>query len=362
MITKDNKGITLVALILTIIIMLILATVTTYTGIDTYKESKVYAFVSQMQLIQAKVDDLVDTKTIEELKLLGTGVNSSNTINTAFSNNEITSNDSSLYRYFTKHELLEIFDVEDAYSDVMINFTTREIVSTSGVEYEGNKYYTQYKLPNGQAVVNNGEQTNRELKFNLNIEINGMNSNILISDINITNGKLSFAEVDSSGNVISNWKTITNYTEKETEYKANILKSGKYIFELKDNTDNTKKIQQTISIVLTNKPKTNLDLTYNYGAGSGEWAYAQKNEVNYVWIPRFAYDTNNNIKFIKGNSNIATDDTYIDKEKWTVSEKFKSTQDGTELTGVWVRVDSAEQTELVMITVLNNAEDFLTEI
>ena len=54
-ITKDNKGITLVALIITIIIMLILTSVTVYTGINTYNSSKVNAFVTKMQLLQTKV-------------------------------------------------------------------------------------------------------------------------------------------------------------------------------------------------------------------------------------------------------------------------------------------------------------------
>lgn len=361
MITKDNKGITLVALILTIIIMLILATVTTFTGINTYEESKVYKFVAEMQLIQAEVDELAESKTIEELLQLGTEVNGDNIISIAFSNNEISSNDIMLYRHFSKQEISEMFNIEKPIGTVMINFETREVVSTIGVEYEGNKYYTQYKLPNGQLVINNTE-SNRELDFNLDIEINGINSTILISNISITNGTLSFAEIDSTGNVISNWKTITNYTEKETEYKTNISKAGSYIFELKDNTDNNKKSEETISIVLTNKPKTNLDLTYNYGEKSDKWAYAQKDGVIYVWVPRFAIDNNNKIKFIKGNSNIATDNTYIDKENWTVSEKFTSIQDGTELTGLWVKVDSMEQAGLVMIILLNNAEVFLTEI
>lgn len=362
MITKDNKGITLVALILTIIIMLILATVTTYTGINTYEESKVYKFVSEMQLIQAEVDELVESKTTEDLSQLGTEVTVDNIISIAFSNNEISSNDISLYRHFSKQEISQMFNIEKPIGTVMINFATREVVSTTGVEYEGNKYYTQYKLPNGQALTNNTTETNRELEFDLEISINGINSSITVSNISIVNGTLSFAEADSAGNAISNWQTIMNYTEKETEYKTNISKTGNYIFELKDNTDNTKKNQKVISIVLTNKPKTNLNLTYNYGEDSDEWAYAQKDEANYVWIPRFAYDTNKNIKFIKGNSKIATDDTYITNDTWTVPEKFTSIQDGTELTGIWISVDSINQTGLNMLELLDSDATKLIEI
>lgn len=366
-ITKDNKGITLVALIMTIIIMLILTSVTVYTGLNTYKFSKVNAFVTEMQLIQSKVDEIKNTKTIDELLQLGTEVNSSNAINEAFSNNEISSNDASTYRYFTKEMLLEVFDIEDAYDDIMINFTTREVVSVRGIEYEGNQYYTQYKLPNGQTIINNSISTSRDLTFALRTSINGLNCTITIDNISVANGTMSFAETDLEGNIISGWQTITNYTEKENTYSANISKSGNYTFKLQDNTDTNNYIEKTIVIALTNKPKTNLSLSYNYGADSDIWAYATSTDgSNYVWIPRFAYKTNTEtsiteIKFIKGNSNIATDNTYIDNT-WSVHDKF-TTSEATEITGIWVSVETINQTGLDMITLLNDTtRTTLTEI
>ena len=370
-ITKDNKGITLVALIITIIIMLILTSVTVYTGINTYNSSKVNAFVTKMQLLQTKVDDMKNEKTIDELLQLGTEVNSNDSLNFAFANNEISTNNPSEYRCFTEEMVLNEFNIENIASDILINFNTREVVSVNGIEYEGKMYYTQYKLPNGQILINKDEnQNNRELlDFNtvidgktnnsLVLEMNGLNATIRISDIQITNGTLEYKEKDTE-----NWITITNYTEKEKEYKVNISKTGIYIFRLKDNVNNENYIEKNdVSIKTANKPKTDIKIEgYNYGSTSKDWAYAQKDGVNYVWVPRFANTADNKIKFIKGNSNIATDNTYIDGEIWTISEKFTSVQDGTELTGLWVRVDYANQTGLVMILLLNNAEEFLIEI
>lgn len=364
-ITKDNKGITLVALIMTVILMLILISVTTYTGINTYKESKVTAFVSQMQLIQSKVDNIKNEKTIDELILLGDAVDSSNqisSINSAFSNSEITSNDISSYRYFTKSKLLELFDIEDAYDDVMINFTTREVVSLNGVEHKGSKYYTQYKLPNGQTIINNDNSITRDLDFTVALSIDGINSTITIKNIKITNGTLSYKEQNDNY-----WQNVTNYTEKDKTYDILISKTGEYTFKLQDNTSSENYIEKTIQIKLTNKPKTSLTLElYNYGADSDSWAYVQKDSANYVWIPRFVYkiDSNTNttdIKFVKGNSNIATDNTYINDE-WTLHDKFTA-DDGTELTGVWISVDSIDQQGLNMIDLLNDSDrTTLTEI
>lgn len=56
---KSQKGITIIALVLTIIILLILASVATYTGIESYDRAEQIKFVSQMQLIQTKVDEVV---------------------------------------------------------------------------------------------------------------------------------------------------------------------------------------------------------------------------------------------------------------------------------------------------------------
>ena len=155
----------------------------------------------------------------------------------------------------------------------------------------------------------------------------------------------------------SNWQPVTNYTEKD-KYTANIPKSGKYIFRLQDNTAKDNYTEESIVITLTNRPKTSSSLEgYNYGGVDSElWAYALKDSVNYVWIPRFVYKVNSDdtidIKFIKGNSNTATDNTYINSE-WTLHDKF-TTDDGTGLTGIWVSVDSQKEKGLNMIDLLND--------
>ena len=170
-ITKDNKGITLVSLIITIIIMSILVSVVTYSGIDTYKNAKITNFVAQMQLIQTKVDDLVETKTIEEINDLGlqeiTTEEQKNIISMAYNNQEITSYTITDYKLITADNLLDLFEIEDIENDIMVNFKTREVVSVNGIEYEGITYYTQYKLPNGQAIIRNTTKTDRNLVFNI---------------------------------------------------------------------------------------------------------------------------------------------------------------------------------------------------
>ena len=353
--TKDNKGITLISLIITIIIMLILVSVATGTGIETYKTSQVNKFVIQMQLLQSKIDDIIDASTIEELNNLPlqavTTQEQIDAISNAFKQDEIISADTSKYKVFAKDKILDILDVENVHDDIMVNFETREIVSVVGIKYNGKNYYTQYKLPGGQTIIET--TANRDLSFELEVSLDGLNATITANNIKIANGTLSYKRTDSEY-----WTSITNYTEKGREYIVNISKSGNYIFRLQDNANSENYIENTIPVTVTNKPRTQIQIEgYNYALTSENWAYAQKDNVYYVWIPRFKYKTNtqtNNteIKFVKGNTSIATDNTYID-ETWNVHSKFTTT-DGIELTGIWISVGSAKQTGQNILTLLND--------
>lgn len=320
---KDNNGITLVVLIITVILMLVLASVTIYTGIDTYKQARVVEYVQEMQLIQSKVDEIVVTSSKEDLLKLGTEVTSNeqiDAIGSAYANGEVTSNDKTTYRYLSKNDLNNIFSIDDSSDDVMINFATREVVSVNGVKYNEITYYTQYKLPGGQTIIINKEDNNREVSFKTELLIDGLNATVAITNISITNGTLKFSETNEDA---ENWEVITGYTEKDKEYKTVISKSGNYTFILQDNTHKSKISEQKVKITLANRPKTSLELSeYNYGIDSAYWAYVQNSSGEYyAWIPRFAYDKDNNIKFVKGNSNIATDNTYLD-DTWKVHDRF----------------------------------------
>jgi len=351
-ITKDEKGITLIALITTVVIMVILLSVSTYTGIDTYKASKVNKFVIEMQLIQSKIDDLVATNTIEELNNMElpsvTTQEQIDAITTAFEQKEIVTADKNKYKVFTKDKILEILDIEDVQNDIMVNFETREVVSAGGVKNDGITYYTQYKLPGGQTIINNNTKTERELSMKLNMSVDGLNATVTISSDKLTNGTLNYKEENSDY-----WITITNYTEKGKEYIVNISKNGNYTFKLQDNLNIQEFIEKELSVTLTNKPKTKSKIeNYNYNATSEKWAYSTKDSLNYVWVPRLAYDSAGNIKFIKGNSNVATDNTYIGDE-WSVHNKF-TTEKGVELTGIWISVSNIKQGGLSLLTLLND--------
>ena len=348
--TKDSKGITLVSLIITIIIMFLLVGVTTYTGINSYNNAKVTRFTAQMQLIQKRVDEISnDEDTITEL--ISEKQNNITVLDKAHQNEEIPFDDSINYdlsyknqfKLFTIQDLKDDLDLENIDTDVLINFNTREVVAINGIEYKGKTYYTQYKLPQGQTLVATNYTRSGNIDFTINKQMDGLNCLITITNAP-SNCKLIYGEGETVSDV-SNWNTISEYTKTNENYTLNISKSGTYIFKLQDNTNETSIVSKTVIIATTNSPKTQLEVSnYDYALDSTYWASVTDQEENeYVWIPRFAYKYNlqedkNDIKFIKGNSNIATDNTYVivgnGENQWSIPNIF--TSDNKQLTGIWV--------------------------
>lgn len=157
---NSQKGITIIALVITVIMLLILASVATYTGIESYDKAEQIKFVSQMKLIQTKVDEKVqedgfNPDSIDGAKL--TDEQKQIVITAATNNGEISSpsdEDYEIYiKYLTKEQLSTQLSLDNIDEGIIINFKTREVISTVGFEYGGTIYYTQYKLPKGEKLT-----------------------------------------------------------------------------------------------------------------------------------------------------------------------------------------------------------------
>lgn len=342
--SKENEGITLITVVIAVILMLILVGIGTNTGIEMYKQAKIEKFINQMQLIQSRVDEVSNANEIEGL---GNQVSSENKsiLLLAYNNEEISNNTEEYlnnFKYFSEDNLKNQLDLENIDTPVLLNFSTREVVSTKGVEYKGRTYYTQYKLPQSQTLVTTDDTVNDNINFTVSKEMDGLNCTIRLTSLS-PNCKLIYGEgVEESE--VTEWKTISNYTKAKESYLVNITKSGTYIFKMLDNSNESDTSTKTISVVTTNSPKTEVDVGhhYDYANNINHWSIVDEK----VWIPRFAYNKNDStqIKFIKGNSNIATDNTYIDLQDWIIPSIFS--RDYSETTGRWI---SESLIELYMV-------------
>ena len=384
---NSQKGITIIALVITVIMLLILASVATYTGIESYDKAEQIKFVSQMKLIQTKVDEKVqeDGFTLEGYGTILTD-EQKQTINNAVANGEIlspTEDDYSNYvRYFSKEQLSTQLSLDNIDEGIIINFKTREVISTVGFEYGGTIYYTQYKLPKGEKLTQY-VKPNTTLSVEYSKILKDLSWVIKIEEVkriekDNTDGtelKLDTLKYEL-GKKNSNGDEYT-YLKQTNPNEILISEAGDYSIKVIDNAGNETEKKFTIKIanppiikdnwVKLKKTKTmneKYETTYAFEKevdgtkwydylNNAQFAYAMNENNDYfVWVPRYAKNNSTNeIKFIKGNSNIFEDNTKMNSN-WTVPEEFSP--NGIKLTGFWLKVTSPNPEEKGIDTFLIN--------
>ena len=152
-IRKNNSGITLIALTVTIIVMIILATIGINSGKEIIKKSKIQTLQTNMLTIQAKAKAYAEE--IEAKVWLLSGEKRTKKITDEFSEKGMegpTEEDGKLKFTFntdglSKMELNEL-KTEEYYVLYDQNYQEIDIVYQPGIEYKGNKYYKLSELQN----------------------------------------------------------------------------------------------------------------------------------------------------------------------------------------------------------------------
>lgn len=152
---KEQKGITIVSLVITIVILIIITSVTVYTSVSIIKQANLQTINTNMMLIQAK------TKTIaEQAKFNKDTSNYKGTLISDISDNQkilkLIDNgvidDASKYYLLSNEDLqdlgLQKIDIEDGY---VVNYDTEEVIYVKGFENEGTTYYKLSELRNVTA-------------------------------------------------------------------------------------------------------------------------------------------------------------------------------------------------------------------
>ena len=148
---RGNRGITLLMVLITIIVLGIMMTLIAINSVDTWQNSKVIKFKTNMQILQKKVDlvleegidytNLGSSLTAEQITQLQTILSND-------TNHYIETNDTSNIglRYFTATDIKNVFDLDGLQDEFIINFSIREIISLNGVEKNGVMHYVEYGL------------------------------------------------------------------------------------------------------------------------------------------------------------------------------------------------------------------------
>lgn len=148
---KKETGITLVALIIVVGVMLIIASVSIYNGIDAVNDTLLNGFYTQLEIVQERVDDITTTNEsyIDEnnnfinIKQAGQSLTAdqTNKLQNILSQKQISYANISDFRYFTIQDVNNILELEEIDYSLFINFENRIVVAEEGITIEDTTYY-----------------------------------------------------------------------------------------------------------------------------------------------------------------------------------------------------------------------------
>ena len=212
---KNNKGITLMALVITIVILIILASIGTYSGIQVVKSAQFTAFSTELKIMQTQVNKLYEEKKNgnDDVDALGKTISSSSTTvqshaTNAFNASGIT--DTSNYKYFDT-DTIKSLNIEGVEGEFFVNIDKRSVVSYDGFEYEGKTYYTLEQLPDGLYNVEY-ETSQEQPNFNVNYEpLENGKCKISVNNINY-NGNINKWKVKYKNEGDIEWNQVNSYS------------------------------------------------------------------------------------------------------------------------------------------------------
>lgn len=292
---KEQRAITLISLVITIVILLILATIGIGAGIETINSSKLTKFNTEMKIMQLKANEWYDeynsAKSDEEKQeiinrgeSIVSGEGQSEVVkqaNKVFSLEEsgIVFNDTDQiredYRYYSNQKLKNL-GVDGVEQDFFVNIKNRTVVSYEGLSYKGEMYYTISQLP--QMDIYNVDYEENSGTPTFKVKTSEVESNrkwkIEVYDIQYEGGYINKWDVKYRIQGQEDWKTSTNLNFEVTE-------PG--IYEVRIENNEIQSSEQNVEIK-ANEVKVGEDFTDSNG---NEWVWIE--------VPQSIYtDTNYN--------------------------------------------------------------------
>ena len=173
-IAKREKAVTLIALVITIIILLILASVAIYSGREVIESSKLTVFSAEMKIMQTYVNDLYDKDKTGKIdkNAIGKELEYNPEVQQQVNKVLITAlgeEDTTGYRYYDQETITEL-GIEGVRQEFFVNIDKRKVVSYKGLKYEGQMYYTLEQLPDGLYNIDYEPETHEKPTFDLSCE------------------------------------------------------------------------------------------------------------------------------------------------------------------------------------------------
>lgn len=309
---KNQKGITLISLVVTIVIMAIITGVVSYSGLQSINDTKRMTFISELEMIQAKINVIYekiksnenDAKYYNNLGI-DCSMMEDEKITTALGE---TSKEG--FRYFSTSDLRAI-GLDNINQQVLVNYNTREVVSITGIEIEGVMYYKLKDIPNYTGYnVEHTDTNTEEPTFTVEKTKLSDSYRFTIKDIvynsNVTGGTLSY-KLHSD----TNWVLNGDSTSFE------VSEPGLYDIRFTDTAGNSTVVQDWFYV--DNGLIIHLDAENNTGTGHSNtittWTDLSENRNDFSIYGTDTTSWKDNYLYLDGV------DDYVSKTNITVDGK-----------------------------------------
>lgn len=149
---NNERGVTIVALAITIIVLFLLSAISINIGLDSIRKSRYYSAISQMKVMQSKINELyedyngrmgntygVKIETLEEKEQ----ERAKKAFSIVKTENLTEGNigDFEEYRFFSKDYITNTLDVAGIEYDFIVNLDKRTVILIDGIKFNNEKYY-----------------------------------------------------------------------------------------------------------------------------------------------------------------------------------------------------------------------------
>lgn len=229
--TKE-KGVTLIALVTTIVILLILSSIGATVGISTINSANFSQFKEELKILQTKINELYQNNEIsigqeltEEQKNIFTVNIISDIIFKDKSNTEKEKIQDG-FRYCNSTYIQKDLELKNVKRDYLINVEYRYVIYYEGYEYNGTIYYMIDQIDNGIYNVTYSDKNPKEGKFDFNVNYVKENDR----------WKIEITNIQYEG-YINNWQVEYRLDEEIEWKKANglifyVTKPGNYYVQV----------------------------------------------------------------------------------------------------------------------------------
>lgn len=259
----EEKGVTLIALVTTIVILFILSSIGATAGMSTINWASFSQFKDELKILQTKVNELNQNNEIdigqelneEQKKLLNNSTISSIIYNKKTDEEKIKIQNG--FRYCNKDYIRKEFNLESVKRDYLINVEYRYVICYKGFEYDKNIYYMINQIDNSIYNVDYNDKNPKEGNFDFDVNYTKENDRwkIEISNI-IYTGYISNWNVEYRLDGESRWKKANGlkfYVTKAGNYYVQVshddINLGSKLVSIIDETNNANENVTNINII-----------------------------------------------------------------------------------------------------------------